>query len=154
MNCELSFQADTPNAIESELISRSTLIHLLEASERKLNKFKILWFEEYLLGLLESCKHLHETELHERIKEDDIVIIKNPAEPRPFRKLGRVLELSKGNDVKVRSARIKTRDSIIDPHSLKHLYPLNFLSHKDTFLTNLQKKKSKTIHFSQKTVGN
>ena len=49
VNCELSFQVDAPNAIESKPVARLTLLHNLEAREKILNKFKILWFEEYML---------------------------------------------------------------------------------------------------------
>ena len=55
---------------------------------------------------------------------DDVVLIKNPAKPRPFWLLGRVLELHHGDDDKVRSAKIKRGDGAEQVHSLKHLYPL------------------------------
>ena len=57
------------------------------------------------------------------IKIDDIVLIKNNIQTRPFWHLGRVVRLIVGSDDKIRSAEIKIGDNIV-LHSLKHLYPL------------------------------
>ena len=60
------------------------------------------------------------------IREGDIVIIKNPAKPRPFWKLSRVIKLFRGSDNRVCSALIKRGDCITDNHSLKYLHPFEF----------------------------
>ena len=81
-----------------------------------LNKFKILQFEESWLSLRISCKDLHKRDFHNRIEEDDIVIIKNSAKSRPFWKLGRALELFRDSNNRIHSASIKREDGIIDSH--------------------------------------
>ena len=96
-----------------------------------LDKFKALWYEEYLLGLKETFKDLHETKFENRVKVGDIVLVKNPAVKRQHWILGRILEIYPGADGKVRSVKLLRgkadyREKLTKPelHSLKHLYPL------------------------------
>ena len=65
-----------------------------------------MWYEQYLLSLRENCKDLHETNFAEKIKTDDVVLIRNPIKPRPYWQLGRVVELFRGEDNKIRSANV------------------------------------------------
>ena len=71
-----------------------------------------------------ACKDLHEVNYINKIKVDDVVLVKNPAKPRPYWLLGRVLELNHGDDHKVRSVKVKRADGAVQVHSIKHLYPL------------------------------
>ena len=81
------------------------------------------------------------------IRKGDIVIIKNPTKPRPFWKLGRVIELFRDSDNnKVHSARIKRGDGITDNHSLKHLHSLELSLTQDIFLITQLKKKREKFH--------
>ena len=96
-----------------------------------MDKFKALWYEEYLLGLKETFKDLHESNFENRIKVGDIVLVKNPAVKRQHWILGRIMEVYPGADGKVRLVKLLRgkadyREKPAQPelHSLKHLYPL------------------------------
>ena len=71
-----------------------------------MDKFKVLWYEEYLLGFKESFKDLHETKFENRIKVGDIVLVKNPAVKHQHWILGRIMEVYPGADGKVRSVKL------------------------------------------------
>ena len=60
-----------------------------------------MWVNEYLLSLCETCKDLHELDFNNKIKLNDVVMIKNHAKSRPFW-LGRVVKLYYGEDNKIR----------------------------------------------------
>ena len=53
-----------------------------------------------------------------------MVVDKNPTKSRPYWSLGRVMEVIPGDDVLVRSAKIRKSDGKVQEHSIKHLYPL------------------------------
>ena len=90
-----------------------------------LEEFRNLWYDEYLLSLREQWKDLHEVNFVNRLKPDDIVLVKGPPDKkRPYWQLGRVLEVIPGDDGKVRSAKLQRADGHIAHHSLNHLYPM------------------------------
>lgn len=60
---------------------------------------------EYLLGLRENCKDLHRINFFNKIKLNDIILIKNASWPRPYCQLGRVIEPLPGGDNRIRSER-------------------------------------------------
>ena len=72
-----------------------------------------MWVNQYLLGLRETCKDLHELDFDNKIKCHDIVMIKNPAKPRPFWLLDRVMELYHREDNKIRSVKLKQGDRAV-----------------------------------------
>ena len=121
-------------------VGRKILVKSLEIRDRLLDRFKELWYEEYLLGLKDTFKNLHETKFENRVKVGDIVLVKNPAVKHQHWVLGRILELYPGADGKVRSVKLirgkaDYREKPIKPelHSLKHLYPLELsLTHDHT----------------------
>ena len=99
-----------------------------------LSHFRELWYDSYLLSLRESCRDLHQVEWNDKISIDDIVLVKLLNKSRPYWVLGRVLELVKGHDDKVRSVKLKRGDGVIVHHSINHLYPLELsLTHKPHF---------------------
>ena len=51
-------------------------------------KFREIWYEEYLLSLRENCKDLHETNYSEKIKTDDVVLVKILSSPDLIGNLG------------------------------------------------------------------
>ncbi len=73
---------------------------------RLLYEFTKLWKNEYLLGLLEAYKPKN-SNAESRIEVGDIVVLRNEQTKRSFWKLCKVLELLKGQDGSVRSAKIQ-----------------------------------------------
>ena len=104
--------------------ARLDLINTLESRDNLIEKFQQLWQEHYLLSLRETCKNFHETDFNNKVRVNDIVLIKNPAKPRPFWKLGKVIQLIPGADQKVRSVIIMNSKGTPETHAIKHLYPL------------------------------
>ena len=94
--------------------------------------FKSLWYESYLLSLRSLYENLHETEFVNKIKVNDLVLIKNPVKARQHWRLGRVIELIYGSDNKVRTVKLLRGDAKyrqqsvrkLELHSIKNLYPL------------------------------
>ena len=111
---------------------RKTLVKSLELREKILLKFKRLWYEEYLLSLKESYRNLCDSNFANKIKEGDIVLVKNPAKSRQHWVLGRVIELYPGSDGKVRNVKLLRGDADWEKkgglkpelHSLQHLFPM------------------------------
>ena len=53
-----------------------------------------------------------------------MVVVKNPMKSRPYWSLGRVMNVTPGDDDHVRSAKIREPDGKVQGRSIKHLYPL------------------------------
>ena len=114
-----------------ETASRKDLVKSLSVREKMVAYFKGLWYESYLLSLRSLYKNLHETEFVNKIKVNDLVVIKNPVKARQHWRLGRVIELISGSDNKVRAVKLlrgdaKYRQGVrkLELHSIKNLYPL------------------------------
>ena len=85
----------------------------------------------------ETWKNLHQINWNNKISVDDIVLVKLLNKSRPYWVLGRVLELVRGHDDKVRSVKLKRGDGVVTPHSINHLYPLELLlTHNPHFQNN------------------
>ena len=112
--------------------SRKDLVKSLSVREKMVSHFKSLWYESYLLSLRSLYKNLHETEFVNKIKVNDLVLIKNPVKARQHWRLGRVIELVYGSDNKVRTVKLLRGDAKyrqqsvrkLELHSIKNLYPL------------------------------
>ena len=120
---------------------RKTLVKSLELKEKNLNHFKRLWYEEYLLSLKESYRNLCDSNFANKIKEGDIVLVKNPAKTRQHWVLGRVIELYPGSGGKVRNMTLLRGDADWEKkeglkpelHSLQHLFPMELsITHPNT----------------------
>src|SRR5215469_464820 len=96
----------------------------LEKQNELYEYFKHLWYNEYLLSLRESARDLHQTEWFNKIKVGDIVLIKDSNKPRPFWKLGKVVDVILGFDNNIRSVRLKQANGEIGLHSICNLYPM------------------------------
>ena len=103
---------------------RNTLMETLASRDDALEHFKEQWYDSYLLELRASYRNLHQTDWKDKISVDDIVLVKLPNRTRPHWVLGRVLELFRGSDNKVRSVNLKRGDGVTAQHSICHLYPL------------------------------
>ena len=111
-------------SVWDDLPSQNDLENTLDKRREAFEHFRNMWYESYLLSLREHSKYLHETDWENKVKVNDIVLIKLPNKSRPFWQMGRIIELIVGYDNKVRSVRLKRGDGQICHHSLKHLYPL------------------------------
>ena len=124
VNAGLVLKVDDQNIWDSDPPSQSDVLNSIHTRDSMVDRFRELWYETYLLSLREQCKDLHEIDFINHIKVNDVVLVKNPAKPRPYWLLGRVLELIYGDDDKVRSAKVKRGDGSVQLHSISHLYPL------------------------------
>ena len=127
---ETSLLIKNPKDLFPSSVSRRQLVHSLEIRNNMLQNFKEIWYEEYLLGLQDTYKNLHDAKFKNRIRVGDIVLIRNPRLKRDQWILGRVLQLYPGNDGKVRSAKVlRSGDWEKGPllrslYSVNHLHPL------------------------------
>ena len=124
-----------PSGIVPYSQSRKVLMESLAARDSLLQDFKDLWFNEYLLGLRDSYKDLHDDHFSNKINVGDIVLLKN-LQPEYIKKrqhwsLARVLEVIQGSDGKVRSVKIlkgsadyQKRPRHPEIHPINHLFPL------------------------------
>lgn len=139
VNDSLLFSSESESIINNSPPCRKDVVKTLSSRDKMLSYFRKLWYQDYLLSLREQCKDLHELDFENKVKVNDVVLIKGPpSEKRPFWKLGRVVELIPGDDGKVRSCKLKRADGEylgvdgsvrackgeISHHSLNHLYPL------------------------------
>ena len=86
VNSELILKLNVQNIWETGVLSRDVFITIIEIRDEMSLKFREMWNEEYLLSLRENCK-----EYSEKIKIDDVVLIKNSVKPRPYWQLSRGL---------------------------------------------------------------
>ena len=75
-------------------------------------------------------RNLNEKRFVNKVRVDEIVLVKNPAHKRHHWKLGRVLELIYGSDNKIRAVKLLRGDvnyrnsPRVEVHSISHLFPL------------------------------
>ena len=125
VNDSLLFHSSEESILTSGPPCRKKVNESLANRDKLLEQFRTIWYEEYLISLREQWKDLHEVNFNNRLKVDDVVLVKGPPDKkRPYWHLGRVLEVVPGDDGKVRSAKIKRADGEIAHHSLNHLYPM------------------------------
>ena len=74
-------------------------------------ELKRLWYEEYLLSLKESYRNLFDSNFSNKVKEGDIVLVKNPAKSWQHWILGRIIALYPGPDGKVRNVKLLRDDA-------------------------------------------
>ena len=132
--CNVISRFDEVPIWERDPTSRDNLIETLSSRDEMLSHFKGLWYDSYLLSLRETCKDLHQINWNNKISIDDIVLVKLLNKSRPYWVLGRVLELVRSHDDKVRSVKLKRGDGVVTHHSINHLYPLELsLTHNPHF---------------------
>ena len=140
-------QAEESELLLGDPIGREEILKSLEIKQAILDKFRTLYYQEYLLSLNEQCKDIYETEFVNKIKVDDVVLIKVPNKSRPHWVLGRVIELYPGEDGKVRFVKVIRGHDHVQTQAISNLYPLELTlthcyfpkkkcdSHKDTHYT-------------------
>ena len=125
VNDNLLFKSNDESIVQTGPPTRQAVIQSLKNRDKLLEEFRSLWYEEYLISLREQWKDLHEINFSNKVKVDDVVLVKGPPDKkRPYWHLGRVIELLPGSDGKVRSVKLKRADGDIAHHSLNHLYPM------------------------------
>ena len=125
VNDNLLFMSNDKTILQTDPPTRMKINQSLKNRDNILEQFRNLWYEEYLISLREQWKDLHEINFNNKVKVDDVVLVKGPPDKkRPYWHLGRVLEVIPGSDGKVRSVKLKRADGDIAHHSLNHLYPM------------------------------
>ena len=103
---------------------QETLENTLVVQEEILDKFKKLWYNDYLLILREHSRNLYQSTWENRIKVGDVVLIKAINKPRPYWMMGKVIEIILGHDNKIRTVKVKQGNGALEYHSICNLYPL------------------------------
>jgi hypothetical protein len=96
----------------------------LTEQERLFEKYKQMWFSQYLLSLRETIKDVFQHSWENKISINSIVLVHNKDKPRIFWLMGKVLKLHYGEDGKVRSALLKMPNKQTSHYSIKHLYQI------------------------------
>ena len=110
--------------------NKNTLTELrkrFEKTEECLDKFWELWRTEYLNCLRERYQREHRQgkSLSRRVPRiGEIVLLKDEDSPRGHWRLARIIELPKGVEGKIRTAKIFLSKDIILDRPINHLYPL------------------------------
>ena len=148
--------------------SGQELSESLELRDELLDRFREIWSREYLTSLRDSYKNLRQENFIDKIKINDIVLIRNIqpefVKRRHYWSLARVLDVIKGHDGCIRSASVlkgsadyltKKREPKI--HPVKHLYPVELcLTHEYTVplppLDNLPEEISPDLDVSEDSV--
>ncbi|XP_045178199.2 uncharacterized protein LOC123538297 [Mercenaria mercenaria] len=113
------------------------LLQIWKKGEQLLNRFWVLWRDEYLLSLRERSQNKIKSsriQSHETPSVGDVVIVKDNL-PRGQWKLGKVIKLHTSRDGQIRSAQLKVSNRQILRRPLNLLYPIE-ISGSDTMLQN------------------
>lgn len=103
---------------------RDDLLRLNTQRDQLQQRARQRFAAEYLPLLREQhCRRVSRRRFSEAIQVGDIVLIHDEDRPRLLWKLGRILELHRGQDRQVRSASVKTPLGITR-RAISHLYPL------------------------------
>ena len=92
-----------------------------------LNKFVKKWRQDYLLNLQEKGVGGSKNQKSQQIKIGNIVILREDGTTRSLWKLAKVIDLLKGRDNMIRSARVQvlSKEKAIDlRRPIQHLIPL------------------------------
>ena len=75
---------NTEDVWDGNLPKKSNILNTLRLRDDMLNKFKDIWNQEHLLSLRETCRYIYETDFSNKIKVDQVILVKNPLKPRTF----------------------------------------------------------------------
>ena len=103
---------------------RTEVLDSIKIRDELFKDFRKVWYDTYLLGMRQLYKDLHQVKFENKIRIDEVVLIKDTKKKRQHWLLGRVVELLPGSDGKVRAVRLWRGDRRYAVHSLKHLYPV------------------------------
>ena len=123
-NANMLFRNLDENISRKPPPGRAELLKSIEVRDQLFDSFRKVWYETYLLGMRQLYKDLHEVKFVNRIRMNEVVLIKDTKKKRQHWLLGRVVELFPGNDGKVRAVKLWRGDRKFAIHSLKHLFPV------------------------------
>lgn len=92
--------------LSSHLPSREKLLGTMQVRNQCLEKFRALWYDEYLWNLRQKPLGRLRVPFRNRLKVGNVVLVKSPLKPRPFCVLGIILEIFYGEEGVVRSANV------------------------------------------------
>ena len=120
--------ATTPSSRQIEVISIcKALTKRAKHQQQALNCFIRQWQREYLLSLQETRSIKVAKGTARKIRDGDIVILKEDETPRCLWKLAKVTETIEGRDGEIRSAKVQllSKDKVIQlRRPIQHLVPL------------------------------
>ena len=113
----------------SQIVStNASLTKRARRHKQILCQFTTRWRKEYLRNLRENAQVNVKRQKTEKLKEGDIVIVKNDKMNRNFWRLGKIEELISGDDEMVRAAKVRVSNkngkSDVLRRSIQHLVPL------------------------------
>ena len=104
------------------------LLNTLNRRDELTEKFRSLWYEQYLLSLRENSRNMYEENWEDKVKIGDVVVLYSPVKTRVNWPLGRVTELLTGSDGKTRCVRVRRSNNTIETNTINHLYLLEVSS--------------------------
>ena len=120
--------AKSPDGRQFEVTSTAkTLTRRCKYQFCLLNKFVKKWRQDYLLNLQEKGVIGSKFQKSQQIKIGDVVILREDGTARSLWKLAKVIELLKGRDNMIRSARVQvlSKDKVTElRRPIQHLIPL------------------------------
>ena len=119
---EISFE--NLDGCELTAPNRQEMVKALTRRDELFEKFKKLFYEEYLLSLRESSRVVYEENWSETRKIGDVVLICSPVRNRIDWPIGCVTRLLTGNDGKTRCVRVRQSNQKEEVHAVSHLHPL------------------------------
>ena len=117
-------QAEDRDLLDADPPAREAILKSLEIRDAVIEKFRRLYYNEYLLSLNEQCRNLHESDFQNKIKVDDVVLTKVPLKTRAHWSLDRVSKILPGDDKKTRFVEIIKGHGKPQIHAISNLYPL------------------------------
>lgn len=110
-----------------KLTTQERLARAWKSLTKNLQSFWDFWQKAYVTALRERTqrRHIQSRSIVEREpKEGEVVLIKDEEMPRGKWKLGKIVELVKGRDSQIRTAKVKTGDGTLLRRTLNMLCPL------------------------------
>ena len=108
--------------------NRKDLLSTLNRRDELNEKFKTIWYEDYLLSLRENSRNMFQDAWEDRVKLGDVVLLYSPVKSRVNWPLGRVTQLLTGSDGKTRCVKVMRSDKTEGTYTINHLYPLELSS--------------------------
>ena len=82
VNDNLLFMSNDITILQTDPPTRQEVNRSLLNRDKVLEQFRNLWYEEYLISLREQWKDLHEINFSNKVKVDDVVLVKGPPDKK------------------------------------------------------------------------